>query len=330
MKRGLVIGKFMPIHLGHIALIKFAASMCDELIVSMSYTPHDPIPANLRFNWLTEIFNDHPVVKPFLVEDDFDTENLPLTERTRIWAEFISRTYPPIDVLISSEEYGIPFAQHLKAVHLLFDPDREQIPVSATLIRSEPFKYWNFIPTQVRPYFVKKICLYGAESTGKSTLTLQLAERYNTTSVPEVAREFLTSNDFTVDDIIKIGHAQIDRIKEKVRIANKVLFCDTDTITTQIYSNHYLKTIPKVLYSLEKEITYDHYFLLDIDVGWVADGLRDLGDRREEMMNTFRAALEERSIPYTLVSGNWQQRLDTIEKVLVDRFNLPKPNLNIP
>lgn len=326
MKRGLVIGKFMPVHEGHIALIEFAATKCDELIVSMSYTPQDPIPADLRFNWLKEIFKDHPVVKPFLVEDNFDNETLSLQERTRIWAEFISRTYPLIDVLISSEEYGIPFAQHLKTVHVAFDPDRKQIPVSATLIRRDPLKYWDFIPTPVRPYFVKKICLYGAESTGKSTMTLQLAERYETTSVPEVAREFLTSNNFTVDDIIRIGHAQIDRIKEKLLTANKILFCDTDTITTQIYSNHYLKTIPEVLYSLEKEITYDHYFLLDIDVGWVADGLRDLGERREEMMHTFRSALEARNIPYTLVSGNWQQRLDIVEEVLAAKFGLLKPN----
>jgi len=60
MKRGLVIGKFMPIHNGHIALINFAKAHCDELIVSLSYTPNDP---QLRFNWTKEIFGKELNIK---------------------------------------------------------------------------------------------------------------------------------------------------------------------------------------------------------------------------------------------------------------------------
>jgi HTH-type transcriptional repressor of NAD biosynthesis genes len=54
MKRGLVIGKFMPLHKGHIALIEFAAALCDELIVSMSYTDNDPIDPQLRLEKIAE------------------------------------------------------------------------------------------------------------------------------------------------------------------------------------------------------------------------------------------------------------------------------------
>jgi len=113
MKRGLVIGKFLPIHDGHIALINFAASQCDELIVSMSYTDQDPIAADLRFSWIKEIFKDRPAIKPAMIRDDFDNEKLPLLERTKKWSEVIRRTYPPIDVLFSSEPYGDPFAVNL-------------------------------------------------------------------------------------------------------------------------------------------------------------------------------------------------------------------------
>ncbi len=91
MKRGLVIGKFLPIHDGHIALINFAASQCDELIVSMSYTDQDPIPADLRFSWIKEIFKDRPAIKPAMIRDDFDNEKLPLT-RTN---EKMERSDPP-------------------------------------------------------------------------------------------------------------------------------------------------------------------------------------------------------------------------------------------
>src|SRR6187431_2410409 len=96
MKRGLVIGKFMPVHQGHLALIDFAASQCDELIVSMSYTPHDPIPADLRFSWLCEILRDKPTVNVSIVEDNFDDDTLPWPERTVLWSDFIKKAYPPI------------------------------------------------------------------------------------------------------------------------------------------------------------------------------------------------------------------------------------------
>src|SRR4051812_48110936 len=94
---------------------------------------------------------------------------------------------------------------------------------------------------------IKLICFYGPESTGKSTMAKHFAQLYNTEFVPEVARELITSNDFTIDDIIRIGHAQTERIKEKLKTSNKFLFCDTDLITTQIYSKKYLGVVPEVL-----------------------------------------------------------------------------------
>jgi HTH-type transcriptional repressor of NAD biosynthesis genes len=316
MIRGLVIGKFLPIHKGHIALINFAASHCDELIVSMSYRDDDPIKAGLRFGWIETIFKNNPSIKPFMIADDFDNPSLPLTERTKVWAEIIKKHYPKIDVLVSSEDYGEPFASNLGAKYISFDPYRKDHPVSATLIREKPFRYWDFIPAEVRPHFVKKICFYGPESTGKSFMAKKMAEYFNTEYVPEVARELITSNDFTIDDIIRIGKSQTQRVFEKSKIANKVLFCDTDVITTQIYSQHYLKTIPPILVELENQIQYDHYFFFDIDVPWVNDGLRDLGDKREEMLVTFRRALTLRGINPVDVAGDYQERERLIKKVV--------------
>jgi HTH-type transcriptional repressor of NAD biosynthesis genes len=319
MKRGLVIGKFMPVHNGHLALIRFAAERCDELIVSMSYTPHDPIPASLRFSWLQALCQDNAAIKPAMVADDFDDESLPLTQRTKLWSAFIQKTYPRIDVLFSSEAYGEPFAINLGATYRSFDPPRKQVPISATAIRQHPFQNWEHIPSIVRPYFVKKVCLYGPESTGKSTLTRQLAAHYQTAFVPEVARELITSNDFTVDDIIRIGLAQHARMEQKMQTANKLLFCDTDVITTQLYSHHYLHVVPEILYELERQVVYDRYFLLDVDVPWVADDLRDLGHVREQMFTVFRQALEQRQIPYILVRGTHAAREATIRQE-IDRL----------
>jgi HTH-type transcriptional repressor of NAD biosynthesis genes len=117
-----------------------------------------------------------------------------------------------------------------------------------------------------------------------------------------------------VDDIIAIGHAQFKRMEEKLLTANKILFCDTDVITTQIYSQHYLGVVPEVLYEIEKKVNYDVYFLMDIDVPWIADGLRDLGDRREEMMRIFRDELGKRNLNYVLVTGSFVERKEIIDR----------------
>ncbi len=321
MSRGLVIGKFMPLHNGHVALINFAAGQCDELIVSMSYTPSDPIAAAIRLRWLKETFQGNPKLTIQKIEDNFDQPELPLTERTAIWASVIKKHYGPIDIVFSSEDYGEPFAHQLGASHVSFDSERKLIPISATQIRQHPLRNWEYIPATVRPYFVKKICFYGPESTGKSTLAQKMAAHYHTHFVPEVAREMITSNDFTVNDILKIGQAQTERVLAKQATANKLLFCDTDLITTQIYSHYYLGVVPPALIEWETIVKYDLYFLFDIDVPWVSDGLRDLGHKREEMFSLFKTELEKRNIPYVLVHGSYALReelvIGQLDKLLI-------------
>ena len=140
------------------------------------------------------------------------------------------------------------------------------------------------------------------------------AEIYHTEFVPEVAREIISSNDFTVDDIIRIGQEQTQRVKEKIKTANHFLFCDTDLITTQIYSKEYLGVVPSILFELEKQIHYDHYFLFGIDVPWVADGLRDLATQRAEMMRQFEGELRKRGIQFIEVKGSWTEREKIIKK----------------
>lgn len=320
-KKGLIFGKFMPVHTGHLALIDFAATHCQHLVVSMSFTPNDPITPALRFAWLQEIFKNRPEIEVVQELDDFHDDSLPLWEATKLWAAFIRSRFPEIEVFFCSETYGEPLSLHLSLPCVYFDKARQQVPVSATQIRANPFDYWAFIPAVVRPYFVKKICLYGPESTGKSTLSEALAQHYNTTFTPEVARKMLISNDFTIDDIITIGEAQTQEVITQTRLANKLLFCDTDLITTQIYARHYFGEIPAQLVHLERQIQYDYYFLLAPDLPWEADNLRDLGHRREEMFDIFKNELDIRQLPYQVVKGSWQERFEAIKQTVNQLFH---------
>jgi HTH-type transcriptional repressor of NAD biosynthesis genes len=160
------------------------------------------------------------------------------------------------------------------------------------------------------------LCLYGPESTGKSTMARHLAEIYHTAFVPEVAREMIVSNDFTTEDIIRIGIAQTARVADALKTANRVLFCDTDLITTQLYAEHYLHEVPTILFDLERKVRYDQYFLFDVDIPWQPDGLRDLGNRRQEMYERFRQELIKRSIDYRAVRGTFAERESIIRRAV--------------
>ena len=139
-------------------------------------------------------------------------------------------------------------------------------------------------------------------------MALKMANLYSTVSVPEVARELIVNNDLTVEDFIEIANAQNQRVIDQSKVANKLLFCDTDIITTQIYATHYLGNYLSALDEYEQAITYDYYFLLNTDIAWVADDLRDLGDKREEMYQVFKQGLIKRNIPFVEVSGNYEER----------------------
>lgn len=300
MKRGIVTGKFMPLHKGHIGLVRFALAHCDELIVSVMANASDRIPAEKRFNWVRDEFMRYVKIKVVQTE-------VPGPDH-QTWTSKMNDQFGPFQYVFGSSDLDEALAEVMGATYVTFDPGRTENPVSGEDILNHPFRYWELIATQARGYFVKRICFYGPESTGKSTLAQRMAARYQTEFVPEVAKEFITSNQFTVDDIIRIGHAQQERVQQKTAVANKILFCDTDLITTEIYSDVYLNTVPPVLKLLESKTSYHQYFLFDISVLWVADGLRDLGGKRSEMFQRFRSELDQRSIPFILLSGTYEDR----------------------
>ncbi len=162
-----------------------------------------------------------------------------------------------------------------------------------------------------------KICLYGPESVGKTTLAKQLADHYQTVYVPEVARDLITSNILTTDDYARIAVAQTEAMRRAEPLANRVLICDTDLLTTQLYATVYGVAHPAILDQLAAQERFDAYFLLNTDVPWVADGLRDLGQRRVELFALFEQAIRERGVAYTLVSGaNYDARRALVIKVI--------------
>ena len=94
----------------------------------------------------------------------------------------------------------------MNTASVIYDEAREKYPVSAKQIRQNAFEYWDFIPGNVRSYFVKRICILGTESSGKSILTEKLARYFNTAYVPEMARDIVEqTEDCTFNDLLQVA-----------------------------------------------------------------------------------------------------------------------------
>lgn len=163
---------------------------------------------------------------------------------------------------------------------------------------------------------IVKVVLIGPESTGKTTLSRQLAAHYKTVWVPEFSRDYLQEKwdkEHRVcekKDIIPIAVGQINLENKQAKQANKLLICDTDLIETKVYSEEYYNGfVDENLNKAAIENTYDLYLLTYIDIPWEADDLRDRPEQREEMFNAFENALKKYHRPYILLKGDQETRL---------------------
>lgn len=320
-KIGLIIGKFMPAHKGHLKLIEFGQRQCDELVVAVCSRPDEPIAGKLRYQCMKEILQDNKKIKVVWVRKNLPQDSKPSRRASKIWSNYLKKRFGEINIIFSSEIYGDYLAEYMNIQHKQFDLARKTVPISATDIRNHPFENWKYVPKVVQPYFVKKICIYGSESTGKSTLTKQLAKHYKTEYVPEFAREYIENrnNKFCFDDMEKIGRGQLALEKRTIKNANKFLFCDTDSITTVIYSQHYFGKVPKLVEELANEKRFDLYLFTKTDIPWVDDLQRDLGKRRKEFDEIFRSNLTKRNISYQVVDGKGTARLNLAIEI-IDKF----------
>ncbi|HEY7419020.1 MAG TPA: AAA family ATPase [Ktedonobacteraceae bacterium] len=308
MTTGLVLGRFIPPHLGHQYLIDFAQNYVDELLLVVGTRPTDVIDGELRLSWIKEMA---PHARMIHVIDENPEETDP--HYWQIWEQTLRAALPYIpDYIFASEDYGWKLAELLDMEYIPVNHPRTLVPISATLLRSNPIRYWQYIPPVVRPYYVKRVCIYGPESTGKSTLTIDLARHFQSVFVEEYARgllDFKNGRCDDLEDIAKIARGQRASTQALARQANRVLFCDTDLLTTTVWSNVLFGSCPSWLYEAANAMTYDLYLVTDIDVPWVDDSQRFFSDRRAEFLSLCLQALEQRNRPYTLISGTWDERL---------------------
>jgi len=159
-----------------------------------------------------------------------------------------------------------------------------------------------------------RIVLTGSESVGKTTLAADLGAHYGVPVVPEFVRAFAQriARPITYDDLLTIATEQAAmqeaRLAEAIATGRGLVVHDTDPLSTLAYAQHYFGGAPDAVEQLVCKQRAHHYLLLDIDVPWVPDGIRDRGDRREEMQQLFVDTLERVQAPYSIIQGTWPRR----------------------
>jgi HTH-type transcriptional regulator, transcriptional repressor of NAD biosynthesis genes len=163
---------------------------------------------------------------------------------------------------------------------------------------------------------LRRVCVTGPESTGKTTLAQRLAELASTEWVPEASRIYAErkGDELLASDVAPIAREHIrlaDAAAERARAAGThLLVLDTDLLSTVIYARHYYRLVPDWVERQERARRADLYLLCDIDVPWIPDGIRDRPANRDEMFALFRDALVRRKAPFVVVRGNWDERWD--------------------
>lgn len=172
---------------------------------------------------------------------------------------------------------------------------------------------------------LKKIVIIGPESTGKSVLSQQLANHYETTWCPEFAREYLLTNgtNYDYDDLLTIAKGQLaleDEYATTLENQSQTmlengehlpLFVDTDMYVMKVWCEFVFEKCHRFILDEIVRREYDLYLLCNIDLPWVKDELREYPDivSRKKLYRIYKDLMTNQQVPWVDISGDYEQRL---------------------
>ena len=330
-KVGIVFGTFAPMHQGHLDVIMRAKKECDGgCIVIVDGRKDDRgdkagMPLKKRYRYIREFFADDDLVAVYPMDED----EFGIPEYPNGWEGFLSVTLDIFDkgtdecaepiFYVSEHAYASKLTEEgLEVVFL----DRTENPISATMIRENPLKYWSYITYPFRRVFSKNILICGTASEGKTTLVKDLGKYFNAPYATEYAREYMEQSyvsEWELDGMDYMAFLDGQYRKNKAMINspanNGVFFADSDSMTTRMYAEYYhkdpeldlteeeFKEIAVAADAITKKCRWDKIYVLAPHGIFVDDHTRYMEfsgmNEREELFNILCRNLEE--------SGNWDK-----------------------
>lgn len=339
-KVGMYGGSFDPLHIGHIHDIIKAAAMCEELYVMISWCEgRESTSKELRYRWILNSTKYLPNIKIILIEDKAVSKEEYNTDY--YWekgANDIKNVIAkPIDAVFCGDDY-----KGTNRFESLYCPEsevvyfeRKEVPVSSTEIRKWASNHWDYIPEVCKSYYTRKVLVVGSESTGKSTLVQNLALAYNTNFVSEVGRdtcEYAGGEEFmVVEDLYENLLKQKINVEEAAKHSNRILFVDTDALTTKFYI-HFLfeQASQKAILcnnladAIHNTNEWDLVLFLEPSVEFVQDGTRNekIASDREKYSNQIKKLLCDKGVDFICLDGDYLNRFLEAKRIIKEKLNI--------
>jgi NadR type nicotinamide-nucleotide adenylyltransferase len=321
MKRGLTLGKYAPLHRGHQYVVETGLAEMDEMTAIVYDAPDiTEVPLSVRSDWLRSLYPSLRVVEAWdgPTEVGYSPELMAGHERYVLDELDIGE----ITHFYSSEPYGEHMSRALGAVDRRVDHRREQIPVSATAVRRDPFAHRRYLDPRVYRDLVSNVVFLGAPCTGKTTLARRLANAFGTEWMPEYGREYWerhhVNRRLEPEQLLEIAEEHILRETALLERSDTYLFTDTNAVTTATFARCYHGTVLPKLQALAAEAAarYDLVFLCDTDIPDCRTWDRSGRVPRNAFQRQVIGDLKRLRVPYVRIAGSVDQRIDQVRGLL--------------
>ena len=306
MKIGICFGGYCPMHRGHLDAIMRAKKENDRVYVIVCGYDNEERAGNINMTLkertaiVRKIFRNDEIINVLTINDtELGIDESMSKENWVVWqnkvAELLYNTLKYNDKI--TWYLAEPYYKEMLEKYNILKADvtliEKVVPVSGTLIRENPLKYWKYIVREYRNNLCKNILITGTASEGKTTLVRDISTYFGIDHSEEFGRDDLlakckTDTDLTADDFVDFLIGQSVDVCSRVRNNDQGVFIsDTDNLVTLMYASAYVddpnvpitkeeyesKVLPTAK-SLAGRVKWDKIFLLPPKNKFVDDGSR--------------------------------------------------------
>jgi NadR type nicotinamide-nucleotide adenylyltransferase len=327
MQTAFVLMTAMPPTTGHLQLVQFASELAPHVTVILNTQPFEPFPDE-RAAAMREAIQRSGLHNVKLIHYKKAIEQDPGAPGFwPMWRQMMTNFgCKKGDIIVASETYGRQLAGLMEAEFYPYDIERVINQVKATPVRLSPLTHFTDMLPEFQKYLQVRVTIFGAESTGKTTLSKKLAKKLNAVWLFEYARPYLenTVNEITVRSMTAIWWGQKALQQHAYHHLQNTPFIiqDTDLFSTVGYWQfpHWQTTIgacPDGLMKDAQDLKSDIYVITKSNIPFEADPLRYGGDVREGSDEYWIRVCEQQQLPYVVLEeSNFDARLKTAEKII--------------